>query len=104
MSNSTKNAHLATTTERDPRWAAVVARDPQATFFFSVKTTGVYCRPSCEARLAGPENVQFHRTSKDAENAGFRPCKRCKPDQASPVEHSEKISSAWCLIHNSQSP
>ena len=104
MSTSTKNAPLATTTESDPRWAAVVARDPQATFFYSVKTTGVYCRPSCAARLARPENVQFHRTCKDAENAGFRPCKRCKPDQASPVEHSEKISSACRLIENSETP
>jgi AraC family transcriptional regulator of adaptative response/methylated-DNA-[protein]-cysteine methyltransferase len=103
MSTSTKNAHLATT-ESDPRWAAVVARDPQATFFYSVKTTGVYCRPSCAARLARPENVQFHQTCKDAENAGFRPCKRCKPDQASPVEHSEKISSACRLIENSETP
>jgi AraC family transcriptional regulator of adaptative response/methylated-DNA-[protein]-cysteine methyltransferase len=102
MSNSTKNAHLATTTESDPRWAAVVARDAQATFFYSVKTTGVYCRPSCAARLARPENVQFHRTCKDAENAGFRPCKRCKPDQASPAEHSEKISSACRIIENSE--
>jgi AraC family transcriptional regulator, regulatory protein of adaptative response / methylated-DNA-[protein]-cysteine methyltransferase len=104
MSTSTKNAPLATTKESDPRWAAVVARDPQATFFYSVKTTGVYCRPSCAARLARPENVQFHRTCKDAENAGFRPCKRCKPDQASPVEHSEKISSACRLIENSETP
>jgi AraC family transcriptional regulator of adaptative response/methylated-DNA-[protein]-cysteine methyltransferase len=104
MNTSTKNAHLATTTESDLRWAAVVARDPQATFFYSVKTTGVYCRPSCAARLARPENVQFHRTCKDAENAGFRPCKRCKPDQASPVEHSEKVSSACRMIENSETP
>jgi AraC family transcriptional regulator, regulatory protein of adaptative response / methylated-DNA-[protein]-cysteine methyltransferase len=104
MSTSIKNAHLATTTESDPRWAAVVARDPQATFFYSVKTTGVYCRPSCAARLARPENVQFHLTCKDAEKAGFRPCKRCKPDQASPLEHSEKISSACRLIENSETP
>ena len=62
MSTSTKNAHLATTTESDPRWAAVVARDPQATFFYSVKTTGVYCRPSCAARLARPENVRGDAT------------------------------------------
>ena len=104
MSTSTKNAHLATTTESDPRWAAVVARDPQATFFYSVKTTGVYCRPSCAARLALPENVQFHRTCKDAEKAGFRACKRCKPDQASQVEHSEKIASACRLIESSETP
>jgi AraC family transcriptional regulator of adaptative response/methylated-DNA-[protein]-cysteine methyltransferase len=103
MSTSTKNAHLATTTESDPRWAAVVARDSQATFFYSVKTTGVYCRPSCAARLARPENVQFHRTCEDAEKAGFRPCKRCKPHQASPVEeHADKIASACRLIESSE--
>lgn len=104
MSTSTKNARLAAATESDPRWAAVAARDPQAMFFYSVKTTGVYCRPSCAARLARPENVQFHRTCKDAEKAGFRPCKRCKPDQASMVEHSEKIVSACRLIENSETP
>jgi AraC family transcriptional regulator of adaptative response/methylated-DNA-[protein]-cysteine methyltransferase len=68
----------------DPRWAAVVARDPKADgqFFYSVKTTGVYCRPSCASRRAKLENVAFHATSGAAERAGFRPCKRCKPNQA----------------------
>jgi len=104
MSISTKNSP-ATIAENDPRWASVVARDPQAKFYYSVKTTGVYCRPSCAARLARPENVQFHRTCEDAEKAGFRPCKRCKPDQASPVEqHAEKISSACRLIESSETP
>lgn len=67
----------------DPRWASVVARDRDAdgTFFYSVSTTGVYCRPSCGARRARPENVRFHRTREEAEQAGFRPCKRCKPDE-----------------------
>jgi Metal binding domain of Ada len=70
-------------TEQDPRWAAVRARDPRADgkFYYSVKTSGVYCRPSCAARLAKPKNVRFHKTRIDAERAGFRPCKRCKPDQ-----------------------
>jgi AraC family transcriptional regulator of adaptative response/methylated-DNA-[protein]-cysteine methyltransferase len=70
-------------TEKDPRWQAVVARDPAAdgTFYYSVKTTGVYCFPSCAARPALPKNVRFHPTREDAERAGFRPCKRCKPDQ-----------------------
>jgi AraC family transcriptional regulator, regulatory protein of adaptative response / methylated-DNA-[protein]-cysteine methyltransferase len=68
----------------DPRWAAVVARDRSAdgSFYYSVKTTGVYCRPSCAARLARPENVQFHTTAEEAVKAGFRPCKRCKPDRS----------------------
>jgi len=70
-------------TEHDPRWAQVVARDRRAdgTFYYSVSTTGVYCRPSCGSRRANPKNVRFHRMTADAERAGFRPCKRCRPDQ-----------------------
>lgn len=70
-------------TRDDPRWRAVTARDARAdgTFYYSVRTTGVYCRPSCPARLARPENVRFHVTRAEAERAGFRPCKRCRPDQ-----------------------
>jgi AraC family transcriptional regulator of adaptative response/methylated-DNA-[protein]-cysteine methyltransferase len=69
---------------KERRWAAVVARDPKADgkFFYSVKTTGVYCRPSCASRRAKRENVAFHATTAAAEHAGFRPCKRCRPDQA----------------------
>src|SRR5438094_449608 len=68
---------------KDTRWRAVVARDAAADgkFFYSVKTTGVYCRPSCAARTPRPENVAFHLTAADAERAGFRACKRCKPGQ-----------------------
>ena len=107
MRPSAKNTQLATITENDPRWASVVARDPQPPlkFCYSVKTTGVYCRPSCAARLPKPENVQFHATCEDAEKAGFRPCKRCKPNQASLVEqHAEKIASACRLIESSETP
>src|ERR1700726_794204 len=107
MRPSAKNTQLATITENDPRWASVVARDPQPPlkFCYSVKTTGVYCRPSCAARLPKPENVQFHATSEDAEKAGFRPCKRCKPNQTSLVEqHAEKIASACRLIESSETP
>jgi AraC family transcriptional regulator of adaptative response/methylated-DNA-[protein]-cysteine methyltransferase len=69
-------------TEADPRWAAVVARDRTADgrFYYSVRTTGVYCRPSCAARRANPGNVEFHPTPAAAESAGFRPCKRCRPN------------------------
>ena len=70
-------------TEKDPRWTAVVARDRRAdgTFYYSVDTTGVYCRPSCASRQANPKHVRFHSTRADAERAGFRPCRRCRPDQ-----------------------
>lgn len=83
MSLSAKNAELAAATMADPRWASIVAHDSKAdgTFVYSVKTSGVYCRPSCPARLARPENVRFHATTKQAEQAGFRPCKRCKPNR-----------------------
>lgn len=66
----------------DARWAAVVARDASADgiFYYSVRTSGVYCRPSCKARPALRKNVGFHATRADAERAGFRACKRCKPN------------------------
>lgn len=83
MNARTRTEALAAATEADPRWAAVLARDAAADgrFFYSVRTTGVYCRPSCMARSARPENVAFHDTAADAERAGFRPCRRCRPDQ-----------------------
>jgi hypothetical protein len=66
------------------RWEAVRRRDRAAdgAFLYSVRTTGVYCRPSCPARLPRRDNVAFHRTPAEAERAGFRPCKRCRPDGA----------------------
>jgi len=64
------------------RWRAVRRRDPAADghFFYSVATTGVYCRPSCASRPARRGNVAFHRTAAEAARAGFRPCRRCRPD------------------------
>ena len=106
MSMSAKRIDLAAATMNDPRWAAVVARSAEAdgTFFYSVKTTGVYCRPSCAARMARPENVRFHATLEDAETAGFRPCRRCKPDQASVDEqHAAMVTEACRLIESSSS-
>ncbi|MGQ5524108.1 bifunctional DNA-binding transcriptional regulator/O6-methylguanine-DNA methyltransferase Ada [Chitinimonas sp. PSY-7] len=96
-----KHKTIECATERDPRWAAVVARDPQADgrFYYSVATTGVYCCPSCTSRLARPENVAFHASCDDAEAAGFRPCKRCKPDQPSlQTQRASKVTEACRLI------
>jgi AraC family transcriptional regulator, regulatory protein of adaptative response / methylated-DNA-[protein]-cysteine methyltransferase len=83
MNLSTRNAELASTTQNDARWASGIARESKtdAAFVYSVRTMGVYCQPSCAARLAGPVNVRFHATARDAEKTGFQPCKRCKPDQ-----------------------
>src|SRR5688500_4622539 len=82
--------HDSRPTVEDPRWASVVARDVAADgrFFYSVETTGVYCRPSCPARLANPKNVRFHATRESAEAAGYRPCRRCRPDRP-------KVSRRW---------
>ena len=78
-------------------WHATPTADGK--FFYSVSTTGVYCRPSCGARLARPENVRFHATCADAERAGFRPCKRCKPNQPPLVEqHAAKVAEICRLI------
>lgn len=92
------NEMRALATASDPRWAAVAARDPAADgrFFYSVRTTGVYCRPSCAARPARPENVEFHATAADAERAGFRPCLRCKPDQPARAERQAAQIAALC--------
>jgi AraC family transcriptional regulator of adaptative response/methylated-DNA-[protein]-cysteine methyltransferase len=95
----------AAATRRDPRWAAVTAHSTAAdgSFYYSVRTTGVYCRPSCPARQARPENIQFHATRTDAERAGFRPCKRCKPDQPSLAEqHAGMVTRACRLIEQSE--
>jgi AraC family transcriptional regulator of adaptative response/methylated-DNA-[protein]-cysteine methyltransferase len=85
----------------DERWAAVVRRDADADgkFFYSVRTTGVYCRPACAARLPRRENVQFHSTLEDAERAGFRPCKRCRPNEPALAEmRAATIAKACRLI------
>ncbi len=65
------------------RWAAVVQRDSAAAgqFFLAVKTTGIYCRPGCPARTPKRENAVFFESRAAALDAGFRACKRCKPDQ-----------------------
>jgi AraC family transcriptional regulator of adaptative response/methylated-DNA-[protein]-cysteine methyltransferase len=93
--------------QRDPRWAALRARDARAdgSFFYSVSTTGVYCRPSCGARPARPEHVAFHATAGAAERAGFRPCKRCKPDQPSLAQRQAALVAELCrLIERSAEP
>ena len=89
----------------DPRWAAMLARDPQADFFYSVKTTGVYCRPSCPARQPKPENVGFHATTEAAEQAGFRPCLRCHPSQDSLDQQlAQKVTRACRILETRESP
>src|SRR5882757_586676 len=84
----------------DACWKAVKRRDGAAdgTFFYSVRTTGVYCRPSCAARLARRENVAFHLTCADAERAGFRPCKRCRPNGPALAERQAAAVAKACRL------
>ncbi len=94
---NTKARELAkAATEADPRWAKVIARDTASDgqFVYSVKSTGVYCRPSCAARLANPANVRFHLTPAAAQTEGFRACKRCKPDLGCEAPHAAKVADA----------
>jgi len=85
----------------EQRWQAVRDRDPafDGQFFYSVRTTGVYCRTVCPSRLAKRENVRFHTTQLQAEHAGFRPCKRCRPNEPTLVERqSASVAQACRLI------
>ncbi|MFN3436089.1 MAG: bifunctional DNA-binding transcriptional regulator/O6-methylguanine-DNA methyltransferase Ada [Acidovorax sp.] len=93
-------AAQAATTQADPRWAAVAARSAAAdgSFWYSVQTTGVYCRPSCAARAPRPENVRFHASCAEAEAAGFRPCQRCKPQQPTALSHHTALVTEACRI------
>lgn len=98
---------IASDTERDPRWRQVLARDAAAdgSFVYSVKTTGVYCRPSCPSRPARPHNVDFHADAAAAQAAGFRPCKRCHPERAGlPPAHGEAIEAACRRLADADGP
>ena len=89
----------------DPRWARIVARDKTADgrLWYSVSTTGVYCRPSCPSRIANPENVQLHDSLESAKATGFRPCKRCNPDgPSSEAENAALVAKACRLIEESE--
>src|SRR4051794_18376224 len=88
------------------RWKALRERDPlsDGQFVYSVRTTGVFCRPTCPSRLALRRNIAFFDTPDDATEAGFRPCKRCQPIGASQAErHGEAAARACRLIESSES-
>jgi AraC family transcriptional regulator, regulatory protein of adaptative response / methylated-DNA-[protein]-cysteine methyltransferase len=90
---------------KDPRWASIVARDRTADghLWYSVLTTGVYCRPSCASRIANPKNVLLHDTIEEAKATGFRPCKRCNPDGLSVEAENVAIVARACrLIEESE--
>jgi AraC family transcriptional regulator of adaptative response/methylated-DNA-[protein]-cysteine methyltransferase len=97
--------HMKTTTEQDPRWHSVVDRDAEADgmFVYAVKSTGVYCRPSCPSRVAKPKNVTFYASCADAEAAGYRACRRCNPKgQSSAAAVAAVVAEACRLIEDAE--
>lgn len=82
----------------DPFWQAVTMRDAgfDGRFVYAVRTTGVYCRPSCASRPKRRENVSFHPDALAAEAAGFRACLRCRPDEARPDAALDEMVAAAC--------
>lgn len=95
------------TTEQDPRWAAILARDPKADalFVYGVKTTGVYCRPSSASRLPRPENIEFFDTPAQAEAAGYRASKRAAGDQTQlAAHHAQLVADACRHIEQADTP
>src|SRR6202008_680187 len=89
----------------DPRWPRIVARDKTADgqLWYSVSTTGVYCRPTCPSRIANPRNVQLHNSLESARATGFRPCRRCRPDEASiDAQNAALVVRACQIIEDSE--
>lgn len=84
----------------DPRWVRIIARDKTADgrLWYSVSTTGVYCRPSCPSRIPNPINVQLHDSLESAKATGFRPCRRCNPDGASIDARNAALVAKACRI------
>lgn len=89
--------------ERDC-WQAVQARDKRydGCFVFAVRSTGIYCRPSCPARTPLRKNITFFPLAEAAERAGFRACKRCHPQEASPVDPQVAMVQQVCRIIDAQ--
>lgn len=101
------SANLKHNVQNDPRWQAVVNCDATADgqFVYAVKTTGIYCAPSCASRQPNPENVQFFSDAASAERAGYRPCKRCRQGMISLAQfHAERIAQACRLIEQASEP
>lgn len=86
--------------DEDSRWQALMRRERTAegVFYYAVKTTGVYCRPTCPARLPKREHVRFFTTCAQAEQAGFRPCKRCRPSEIAPDQRQREAVVQACRL------
>jgi AraC family transcriptional regulator, regulatory protein of adaptative response / methylated-DNA-[protein]-cysteine methyltransferase len=96
----------AATIQADPRWTALVQRDKSfdGEFVYAVTTTGIYCRPSCPSRLAKPANIRFFDTTDLAREAGYRACKRCKPEEMTlDIRRNDLVEAACRSLEQSAS-
>ena len=95
MQLQTTSSAINSSTDRSfhTRWLAIAHRAPycHSAFLYGVKSTRIYCRPTCTARLARRANVIFYDTEDQAQRDGYRPCKRCKPDDPNFVVSGEEI-------------
>ena len=91
---------MATFKTTSSRWAALLSREPLAAnaFIYSVKTTKIYCRPTCPSRLARRANIIFHNNPREAEADSFRPCKRCRPNEILTQGDPQRIAVAKARV------
>src|SRR5262245_45439004 len=103
MLTTTQAGLKARATSEDRRWNAVVARDARAdgSFVYAVTSTGVYCKPSCASRRPLRDRVVFFDSPDDAVRAGYRACKRCKPNDVAVADPwIEKVRRACVYLAN----
>jgi AraC family transcriptional regulator of adaptative response/methylated-DNA-[protein]-cysteine methyltransferase len=84
-------APMAASIDSEFAWKQLISRDPAASFFYAVETTGVFCRPSCASRRPLRDNTRFFGSALEARAAGFRACKRCKPESTAWGRPLDKI-------------
>jgi AraC family transcriptional regulator of adaptative response/methylated-DNA-[protein]-cysteine methyltransferase len=98
VSSGITDAMSNTAQAEDPRWLAVLARDERSDFVYAVRTTRIYCRPSCPSRRPRPDNVTFFRHGADAEHDGYRACRRCRPDAPATDERLARVEAACRML------
>src|SRR5262245_45166259 len=98
MTEQLADRPMKTSIEQDPRWAAVLARDPAADrrIVSAVKTTGIYCGRSSPTRVPRPENLEFFDSAEQAEAAGYRPSRRAAADMTRVAEQHAALVEAAC--------
>jgi AraC family transcriptional regulator of adaptative response/methylated-DNA-[protein]-cysteine methyltransferase len=103
---SSKANSAPSSIDLDPRWELIKSRDKSADglFWYSVATTGIFCRPSCPSKTANPSNVRIHESVADAREAGFRPCKRCNPEGSSLDASNTALIVKACKIIETSTP